>query len=146
MANRDQFQSGGRRRGSASAFIHSSPGHGTSPDHLTRAHLPTHNLTSPPLPPGVCRFYWTKGQCEKDDCLTDEGLANVTGTRTVSLLRQPANLLGPGEVQSKLQWFLVDDFHFSKIYDIYAFLTLTNSAVSTSSSWVCVTFTFQGPV
>lgn len=168
---RFQFQPGGCRRGTDCTFSHSAPGHGTGADHRTRAHLPTHNLTSPPAPPGVCRFYWSKGHCEKDGCrfkhisnqsestsqsslppnsvpfLTDEGLAKVTGTGTDSLSRQPANLLRPGQVHYKLKRFLADDFHFSKTSDVYAFFTLIDSAVSTNPSWVSVAFAlFQGPI
>ena len=164
---RFQFQPGGCRRGAACTFIHISPGPGTGADHRTRAHLPMHNQTSPPAPQGACRFY-SKGQCKNDDCrfrhirsqsestsqpslstnsgadlpfLTDEGLAKVTGTGTDSLSPKPANPLSPGDVQYKLKRFLADNYHFRKTYDVYAFFTLINSAVSTNPSWVCVTFT-----
>ena len=164
---RFQSQPGGCRRGAACAFSHISPGHGTGADHRTRVHLPTRNQTSPPAPQGVCRFYWSKGQCEKDGCrfrhirsqsestsqpslttnsgadipfLTDEGLAKVTGTGTDSLSPKPANPLSPGDVQYKLRRFLADDYNFRKTFDVYAFFTLINSAVSTNPSWVCISF------
>lgn len=159
----------GRRRGST----HGAPGHDTGTDDSTRAHLPAHNQTCSPVPQGVCMFYWSKGQCEKEDCqfshirsqsestsqpslttnsgadfpfLTDEGLAEVTGCDFLSSC-QPANPLRPGQVQNKLKRFLADDFHFRKTSDIYTFFTLIDSAVSANLPWVCVTFAeFLGPV
>ena len=157
----------GRRRGSARGFIHSAPGHDTSTDDFTRVHLPAHNQTCPPASQGVCRSYWSKGQCAKDGCrfkhirsqsestpqpslttnldpvppfLTDEGMAKVTGTGSNFLSRQQANPLRPGQVQHKLKRFLADDFHFSQTSDVYTFFILIDSAVSTNLPWVRVTF------
>jgi hypothetical protein len=161
---RYESQPGGCKRGSSCTFSHSTPGVGISTDHRTRAHLPTHNLTSLPAPQGVCKFFWSRGQCEKDNqCrfrhirnqstsqpsfppnsnlvlpfLTDEGLAKVTGTGTDSLSRHPTNPLPPGPVQHKLKRFLADDFHFSNTFDIYAFFSPIDSAISTNPSWVCI--------
>lgn len=67
--------------------------------------------------------------------LTDEGLAKVMGTGTDSLSPQPATLLTPGEVRSRLERFLKDDFRFHTSFDIYAFFVPLNSTLSTNPAW-----------
>jgi hypothetical protein len=68
--------------------------------------------------------------------LTEAGLAKMNGTSTDGFFSLPTKSLSPNEAQNHLTKFLRDDFRFSSVFDIYAFLAILNSASSTNKSWV----------
>jgi hypothetical protein len=141
--------------------------HGPRAEHHPRP-LTSANTTRPPSGRPVCSFYWSSRNCrDGSNCrfshvenpslsvnragtssavqdsvipfLTDEGLAKVIGTGTDSLSPQPATLLTPGAVRSRLERFLNDNFRFKTSFDTYAFLAPLNSTLSTNPAWVCTT-------
>lgn len=103
-------------------------------------------------------FYWSKGWCKNDTNCPYKHIKNqpilqssvtsvslrpenegraVVGTGAGSLSHQPLNILRPRQVNGHLKRFLQDDFGFSATSDVYTFFTLTDSAISANSSWVC---------
>jgi hypothetical protein len=118
----------------------------------------------PDVPRGHCNFYWTKGDCNRGfNCrfahvvnaaiaspntaaraqppavdiapfLTESGLAKLHGTASDGFF--PPSTLSPSQTHGLLKGFLLDQYRFHDVTQIYAFLTALNNASGTNASWV----------
>ncbi|TFK23669.1 P-loop containing nucleoside triphosphate hydrolase protein [Coprinopsis marcescibilis] len=152
-------------KGGSCHFSHTQGSNGTSNSQRPSQSSNRGRSDKPPAlpqpPHGVCRLFWSTGNCERAfDCRfkhiqkdhTATRVAQQTGTTTMPFLELggyskvatagsdafqslPSRTMDPNEAHNALKRFLGDTYRFKTSFDVYAFLVPLNSANSTSNVW-----------
>ncbi|KAF8656766.1 hypothetical protein AX16_002444 [Volvariella volvacea WC 439] len=97
------------------------------------------------VPHGVCKSFWSNGQCPNANCALrhmqapDASTTSTSAASPEAMFQSSSSLnveaSSPAEVNGYLWKFLKDDYRFRKTVDVYAFVRLLSMANTQNSSW-----------